>query len=251
MVVRLVHRGNVGDLELVGFLVFRFFGQPGRHAHGELRANIRRALDADIAAHHFAQLFADRQAEPGTAGGVCVRFRAEPGKRLEQGIDGVGSDTVPLVGHADFNQLPVARGTGVRLAKMLRNLLVRRRAHLDADRHRAALTVFDRIAQQIGHNLLHAAAIRDDGGRQYRLAVLQDLDAFGAGIEQHERESLLQDRGQVGRCVFEVEFVRIDLGHVQNIVDDSQQNLAAGAHGLEMGSLFVVHGRIEQQSGEA
>ena len=146
--------------------------------------------------------------------------------------------------------LPVAGRVGIVVPQCRRDLVVGNGVDLDARRYRAAVTVLDGVAQQVGDDLLDAAAVDDQRRRQQRLTLVHNLDALRIRVQQHHRERLVQDGRQVDRRILEIELARVDLRHIEDIVDDPEQDLTAGPHGLEAGSLLARDGRVEQQPGQ-
>ena len=125
-----------------------------------------------------------------------------------------------------------------------------------ADAHRALFRELDGVVEQVDEDLRQRAAVRvDDGGRLVRLAQLD-----------FQRQALLlgqraQGVGHLGHQFLAVhgfdrqgQLARLDLRHVEDVVDQREQVARAGADGVE---LLVLVGRQgagqfhQQRAGEA
>ena len=176
---------------------------------------------SDFAAHLFGQFGRDHEAEPGAAEAPAGRsFRLH--KRLKQ---------APL--RLDWNSNP-----GVDDLEPHQHVVGRVLRSGGPDGHLAALGELDRIRHQVVENLAQPALIAAQTGRHIYVHIQRKLDPFGAsgrgkGIDQSFRQfdevevELLQ-HNPAGREFREVEYV----------VDDRQQQLAAGSNDLSQAALL-------------
>ena len=109
----------------------------------------------------------------------------------------------------------------------------------------------DRVADQIEQDLAQAAGISAHQLVQGRRHEGDDLDALGKGARGQQfdhRFGLVQDR-ELGLLQFQAP--GLDLGEVQDVVDDGEQRFAALADGF--GVIALVGGKpgIEEQPGHA
>ena len=164
------------------------------------RALIRCALDEKCRAIGFGQRLGQRQAESGAAEREARRRRDLP-ERLERGGD-------------------VA----------LRSCRCRCRARAATTRRRSSIAVetmtwppatgeFDRVGQQVEHDLAHRARVGDDL-RQLRRERRADDDALAAGLRLHASRRIAGSSSlrSTAREV-ELELAGLDLGEIEQVVD--------------------------------
>ena len=77
------------------------------------------------------------------------------------------------------------------------------------------------------------------------------LQPLGLRPARHDPEHLVHDARQVEIDDLQLQSARLDLGKVEDIVDDRQQRLARLGHGLGKLALFVVQLGVEQEAGHA
>ena len=183
-----------------------------------------RALDSDRAAQELAQALADREAEP-RAAVPARRRRVSLRERREQLGEALGVD--PDAGVVD--------GEG-----HLHPLLVERRRH-DVHGHAPLRRELDRVAEQVPQDLSHPAGVGDDRRR----APVRDLVA---GLEPlldrrggHLGQGVLDDAGDVDRLGLDLELARLDLREIEDVADEHEQGIAAGADDVEAFALVGAH----------
>jgi len=62
---------------------------------------------------------------------------------------------------------------------------------------------------------------------------------------------VVQQARQVEVQRLQVELLRLDLGEIEDVVDQAEQRFAAGAHDLGILALLIVQLRIQQEPGHA
>ena len=130
--------------------------------------------DADLAAHAFDQLLADRQAQPGAAEAAGHRG-IRLGEFLEQAL-------AHAFGHAD---------AGVRDFETQRHLAVgvRHLAQLDRhlQRHAAVFGEFDAVAEQVEQDLAQPGGIAAIDAARRRLDIQSQVDVLFPRLGDHQR----------------------------------------------------------------
>ena len=200
----------------------------GRRRHqverdGEGRAGAGRALDRDVPAHELRQAADDRQAEASAA--VASRGRAVGlGERLEE-------PRLLRLAHADAGVADRQDDTGAAFAQRL---------GAGADHGAAALGELQRIAQQVEQDLAHPGRIADQRvGRAGRRGGHQ-RQALALGLRAQRGDDAVDQAGQRERRFLELEPAGLDLGEIEQIVDDPQQRLRGLAHGGQRAPLALA-----------
>ena len=108
-----------------------------------------------------------------------------------------------------------------------------RRADADQD-HAAFFGEFDGVADQVGEDLLESQGIAHQGLGDTGVDVHQELDAvfghLGMKDVHHPVEDLVQHEGPG----FKGHLFGLDLGEVQDIVDDAQQGIGGGVDDVKV-----------------
>ena len=230
----IVHHQGVTPLKTGRGLVAAFADHRQLHREVEAGTLAGLAFDADFAAHHLHQLTGDRQAQPGAA--VLARGGAVGlGEGIEQLVD-------LLLGDADA-------GVDDRELQAAAIVPVFQRHHLQDDM--AVVGELDGVADQVHQDLAQAAGI-----------AVYALRAVGGEIE-HQLHLLVDGRGhqQVADLVggdlkieiqrLQLEPAGLDLGEVEDVVDDGQQGLAGLVDGGHIVGLLGIQRRLAQQLGHA
>ncbi len=216
--------------------------QPG-HASGreaqagrepERAALARRAVHADIAAHEPREVLADGQAEAGAAeapGGGGIRLR----EALEQPARLLPVEPDARVAHAEVQQ----RGVG----------LPPFGAHAEDDL--TARCELHGIARVVEQDLLQAQGVAQQVLRHVGRHFEDEFQAFRLALLRDQRRRLLQQLVQVDLPAFEFQLAGLDLGEVEDVVDDAQQVVAGGLHVVEITALLGVQARLQQQVRQA
>ena len=170
------------------------------HGDDEGRALARLAQDLDAALHGLGEAAHDRQAEPGAA--EAARGRAVGlHERLEQPV-------ALLVGEADA-------GVGDLDAQHAVAGILERQPH------RARLGELDGVAQQVEQDLLQAQRIADHAVGHVGGDIGDEAQALGHGLRCQRLGRALDQLDGRQLDLLEVEAAGLDLGEVQDVVDDA------------------------------
>ena len=167
-----------------------------------------------VAAHQLRESPADGQPEPGPA--VAARRRAiDLAERLEQTVHPVLGDADPGVADREVEPVPVARVEPLGAGR---------------DHHLPALGELDRVVQQVDQDLPQPRDVADDGARRRRVEVVGEVEpllqrARGATSSSADSTHSRRSNG----APLQVEPAGLDLGEVQDVVDDGEQGVAAAA----------------------
>ena len=120
------------------------------------------------------------------------------------------------------------------------------------DRDAAALGELDGVAGEIEQHLAQARGVADDvcaaGARRRRT---RSRCPWPARAARAVRRRLLDQRGERERPRFQIELAGLDLGEIENLLDQRQQRFARGLGRLGVGRLLGRERRVEQQIGHA
>src|SRR5262249_35544219 len=109
---------------------------------------------------------------------------------------------------------------------------VLRRADVRLDDHLAGAGELDGVVDQVHADLTHAQRI----AHEYRGRALgrpdDELDALVGGTRGEQTGAFLEQRAQVEGQFLERDLAGVDLGQVEQVVDDLQQYPGRGADGL-------------------
>ena len=171
----------------------------------------RLALGADLATHQVHQALADGQAQPGAAepaGDVAVG--------LGEGGEEAGQD---LRGHADprvADREAQAQALGTDLPG------------LDPDLDRAMVGELDGVADEVEEDLFQALGVAPQAPRQIGADDPQ-REALGPGRDPQQALELGQQRRQVEGTVLDLDPPGLDLGQVEDVVEEAQQGTTGAA----------------------
>ncbi|OPZ57101.1 MAG: hypothetical protein BWY87_01697 [Deltaproteobacteria bacterium ADurb.Bin510] len=205
-----------------------------QHREPEGRTSAWPALDADAATHHLDQVPGDRQPQAGAAvaPGDAVVLLGEGRKDV---IDAFGADA-----DAGVRDLEAQQGLSVALVE-----------HFDLEAHLASFGELDGVADQVHEHLADATGIAAQAGRQVLRMQDVQLEALLLGAVAHDVLDLAQEPGQVEVEVLERHPAGLDLGEVQDVVDDGQQGLAARLEHGGQALLAAVKLRVPQDLDDA
>ena len=96
--------------------------------------------------------------------------------------------------------------------------------HIDEDV--ARIGEFDSVAEQVGDDLADAADIADHQIVQMRRDPHDEFEILFLGAGGNQRRDVLDRLGEIERGRVEHELAGVDLGEVENVVDDGQQRIA-------------------------
>ena len=228
----IVHRQDAQGRQLLRggqFQGLRRLARRQGQAHGKLRALPGRALHADAPLHQLHELARNGRTQARAA--EAARGR---GVGLGEGVE----DALQLLRiHADAGVLHVQ----VQLARAV--------AHAQQDL--ATLGELDGVAQQVDQHLLHAqrVAAQELG---FGLGVVEHQgQALAAGADAQRIEDLPAQRAQREVLHLQRDGALVELGGVQDVVEQAQQRARRGVHRAELAALRRVQGRVEQGFGVA
>ncbi len=194
------------------------------------------ALSGEGAVHQLGQATADGEPQPGAAvsagdGGVNLA------ERLEEAVHCRRRDPDARV--ANINpDLPRGRRAA------------RRSAHLgpsDGDEHLAALGELHRVGEKVQHDLTQPARVAHEDLWKILVDAVDELQALCRGGGGQDVQGGLDGLAQDERPSLELDAPGLDLGEVEDVVDDRQQGIAGGPDGLGVVALLVVEGGIDQE----
>src|SRR5579883_837839 len=153
----------------------------------------------DVAAHHASEQPADGEPE------------ARSGLRLRD------AECAALEGRKDAFEIvsPNARAGVDHLE------LGDRVAVMHDELHRAGLGEFDRVGQEIDQDLAQPLLVRIDHERQHGRPLEDEIDPLGRGLQAEHADQLIEEIGQPHLVARQIETARLDLGNVENAVDQS------------------------------
>ena len=181
---------------------------------GEARALGGRALDGDVAAHEAGELAADGEPEARAAvlpGGRRVRLR----ELLEQPAELLRRHADAGVGHGDGKPIVLARPFAPRL-----------------ERDRAALGELARVAQKVEHDLAQANRVGPHPAEILGQPHLEPVAVLGRERLGRD-EDVAQHGGHLDILDAELELAGLDLGQVEDLVDQLQQVPAGAVDAIE------------------
>ena len=121
----------------------------------------------------------------------------------------------------------------------------------DFNAHPASGREFDCIAGEIGQNLREPCGVADQTRRRARMGAHGELDALAPRIEFVGRRYAAQHLRQFERGLVEIEFVGLDLGKIEHVVDQRHQRLRGDVDALDMFTLRLRQRTRGKQLGKA
>ena len=213
-----------------------------RHVHGHRRAKAHAAGEPEQAAlaglarhtypaaHQFGELLAHGQAETGAA--VVARGRGvDLVEALEQLRD-------LQLAQADAGVLDFDADEALGLEALLG-----RGTHT----HLAPRRELDGVADVVQQHLPHAQRVAAQGARQARLDLERQVQTLRLGVLGAHARDAVEDAGQIEIGLFEHELARLDLGEIENVVDDPEQVLARAVDLFKVVALLRVGVGLEGQ----
>jgi len=194
------------------------------------------ALCPHRAAHHFGQPPADGQAETGAA-----VFAGDGRIYLTEGLE-QAVETVR--GNAD---------AGVSDGEMEGDVLQMRGIFFALHRyhHFARFGKLDCVAQEVGQDLAQACDVADNGRWHIRGHLIGQVEFLLTGLDAQQVQCRLHALAQVEGLLLQLHLAGLDLGEVQDVIDDGQQGIPTAADRLGEVALLASEGRVEQQAAHA
>ena len=109
----------------------------------------------------------------------------------------------------------------------------------------------DRVRCEVEQDLAEAHGIAAPFGPEPGLAVRHELESFPSCAVGDDGGDVVEQILEVELDLLERELARLDLGEVEDVVDDPEQALGRGGHALRELLLLVVELGVQQQGGEA
>ena len=106
---------------------------------------------------------------------------------------------------------------------------IRLRGRLDDDRDAAALGELDGVAGEVEQHLAQPRRVADDARRQALVDVAADLQALRLRARPEQLDRLLDEGREDERPRREIEPAGLDLGEIEDLLDQRQQGLARRA----------------------
>ncbi len=210
----------------------------GGDRQGELEpesaAGAERAVQADPSVHRLDQAPADRQTQPGApvaAGGGGIGL----GERFEQPLVVVRGDPDTGVGDLEAHQ-----HSTVDLAAL----------EAGADDYLTGGGELHRVRRQVDQHLTDPPVITAQGHGDVRLAVGEQLQPLRGGRLGEEHPDLIDKPAGVEHHILEVDSARLELGEVQDVVDDPQQRTPGAMDAGGVPTLRLIQRGVQQQTGQ-
>ena len=181
-----------------------------------------RARDLDVAAHDAGEQPADGQAQPGAG----LRLRDAERAALEGREDAF--EVVALDAGAGVDHLELGDGAAI----------------VHDELHAAGLGELDRVGQQIDQHLAQPLLVGIDHDRQMRRPPEHEVDALGGGLKAEHADELVEEFAQAHLVARQIQPPRLDLGDVQNAVDQAGEVIGAAADDADLVARLGVERRV-------
>ncbi len=225
------HRRGRGELGLV---------DVDREVEGAALARDAAALRRQRAVHQLGQAAADRQPEPRAA--VPARDGdVDLAERPEQPAHGFGRDADAGVADVDRDLPAPGRAASPPLDRVA----------AEAELHLARGRELQRVREEVEDDLADPARVAEHAGRELVVHRVGQLDVVVGRRRREQVEGTLDDAAQVHRLRVELDLAGLDLGEVEDVVDDREQGVARGLDRLGVLLLLGVERRVEQQAAHA
>ena len=192
-------------------------GGDERKIDEELRAPAGGGFDADVAAEDGDEAMGDGESEAGAAvfaggGGVDLA------EGLEEPVLAFERDADAGVAHREAKPLGLVGRGGGETGR--------------ADENLAVLGEFDGVGDEIDEDLANAEGVADEERRDVVGDLLMDAEGVGGGRGDGDVDGFADTAAKVEGRAFEFDAPLFDFGEVEDLVDDGQEGVAAGADGV-------------------
>src|SRR5712672_310904 len=190
----------------------------------------RRAIQADLPAHHLHELLGDGGAEPGTA--VAARGRVVSlDETLENAFLGFDRDAYPRVldGKSQSHRM-------LALAQAR-----------DAQGYAAGLGELDAGSDKVVEHLAQMIGIAAQRVRHFRHHVSPELQATNLGLRREYSRGAVDQAMQVEIGFLDIDFASLDLGNIEYVLDQFEHGLRGFVHRLHHLGLLRVQVGVAQQ----
>ena len=114
----------------------------------------------------------------------------------------------------------------------------------DGHEHTARVGELDGVAEQVGDDLAHAHLVAQQRTRQRRIDGPGDVDALLVGLRRQQLDHALHALVDRQRRGIELQLVGLDLGEVEDLVDQREQRARRALDGVGVGVLLGGEVRI-------
>ena len=121
----------------------------------------------------------------------------------------------------------------------------------NAHQHAAAVGELDGVADEVEQHLPDLARIGGDQLRHVGFDMTAQPDILGEGARGEQFDDVVGDLAHRHRLRLRVEAPRLDLGVVEQILDQGKQRAGRGRDGADIGLLFRRQAGVGQQPGHA
>ena len=213
-------------------VALRLFAENGGEPEG--RSLPLDAFDADFAAHGFDQALGNGQPQPGAA--EAARGRSvHLLEGAEQQADLVGGNADARVPHLNADFYPV--------------FAFRFKPDLNDDF--APGRELDGVAAQVDQDLAQAPGIALQERVHFGIDAADEFEVLFVGAHGQQFRRVLDRRPQVEIDGLQFQLAGLDLGKIEDVVDDAQQGFAARTHRLGVTALFRGQVGAQEQSDHA
>ena len=161
------------------------------------------------------------------------RAAVDLGERLKQRRQRIGGDSPAAVAHAEAHEC-LRGGGGLAFG---------------ADHHLALVGELHRVADQVDEDLAQQPRVAANPGGNLRIDVGGERDALLARGHRDDVRNPFDDRDKIERGVLALDLVGLDLGEIEDVVDDRQQVVRGGPRDLrelcKLGGQFRVKHEVE------
>ena len=104
-----------------------------------------------------------------------------------------------------------------------------RAAIMNDELHAAGLGELDGVRQQVDQDLAQPLFVGIDHDRQHRRPLEDEIDALGGGLQAEHADELVEEFAETNLVPRQIKPAGLDLGDVENAVDQSRQMVGAAA----------------------
>ena len=119
-----------------------------------------------------------------------------------------------------------------------------RAAVMHDELYAAQLRELDRVRQQIDQNLPQPLFVGIDHDGQHGGTLENEVDPFRRGLQAKHADELVQKFAEANLVARQIEPAGLDLGDIQNAVDQAGEMIGAAAHDADLVAWFGLQARI-------
>src|SRR5690606_904835 len=102
----------------------------------------------------------------------------------------------------------------------------------DGENDLAGIGELDGVADEVEDHLTQAGRVAADAGRHVGVHVPEQFEGFATGVRALEVDGSLDEQRKVELAVLQFHATGLDLGEVEDVVDDGEEGVAAVAERL-------------------